>query len=376
MDGTREDIISKIKRWIHDGDSDHPICWLNGPAGFGKSSVSQTIGEYCDSNKLMAAGFFFAREVQHRSTIAHLVPTLAYQLSNFVPATRPFLQQTLGSNPYIVKQSIRHQFQKLMVEPILAVGNPAATPMVIIIDALDECGDNELMAESVDFIINACLENRDFPFRFFLTSRPEKNLQKKLEAFATRSIIYSLDLRNFDASDDIRKFLRSHFFTVQEHTQKLMRGIPRPWPSNSDIEPLVEKAGGSFRRAFEFTKFIDNEAEVGGKAEFRQQRLSFGLSRIIGPLRSSSQQISVARSDSISSISPILQETTPMAAEGSRRTIGVAGSARAERLQTHIFEPAVSNNHSQAEDCFTETTTLEGLIENLILPCAPISFRF
>jgi hypothetical protein len=338
----------------------------------------------------MAAGFFFTREVQHRSTIAHLVPTLAYQLSNFVPATRPFLQQTLGSDPSIVTKSISHQFQKLMVEPILAVGNSAAKPTVIIIDALDECGDKELMAESVEFIINACLENRDFPFRFFLTSRLEEHLQKKLEASAARSTIYPLDLRNFDASDDIRKFLRSHFFTVHEHTQKLMRGIPRPWPSNSDIEPLVEKAGGSFRRAFEFTKIIDDGAEVprqnlvldlGGKAEFRQQRLSSRLSRIVRPSRSSSQQISASASkhvptSSISSISPILQEPTPMAAEGSRRTFGVAGSAQAERLRTHNFEPAVSNNHSWAEDCFTETTTLEGLIENLILPCAPISFRF
>lgn len=305
----------------------------------------------------MAASFFFAQDAQHRSTIAHLVSTLAYQLSNSVPETRPFLQQALGSDLSILSRPLSHQFQKLMVEPILAVGDSTFTPKrpaIIVIDALDECSDKELMTESLEFITNACLENRDFPFRFFLTSRVEKHLQKKLKAFVSRLVIYPLDLRNFDASDDIRKFFRSQFFGVHEENQKLTRGIPRSWPSNSDMEALVEMAGCSFRRASEFIDIANDKADkpyqnlevvLGLKGQPRRQRPSFGLSRITKwPLHSSSPQNSGESSHaglppSICSISPILPDPTSIAAEGGRHT-------------------------------------LEGLIENLILPRAPIVFYF
>jgi hypothetical protein len=35
LEGTREPVISKIMDWAR-GDTDHPICWFYGPAGFGK----------------------------------------------------------------------------------------------------------------------------------------------------------------------------------------------------------------------------------------------------------------------------------------------------------------------------------------------------
>jgi hypothetical protein len=269
-----------------------------------------------------------------------------------------------------------------MVEPILAVRTSTPThrtAAVVVIDALDECGEKELMAKSIEFIINACLENRDFPFRFFITSRLEEHLQKKLETSAARLIVYPLDLRNFDTSDDIRKFLRSHLFTIHEKNQKLTGGISRPWLSNSDIEALVEKAGGSFRRASEF---INN---IHGKADKPHPNIEINLGHATimkWPLGSSSQQTSacetsyVASRPSISFMSPIPPEPTPLATESSQRTSGVPDDPRAEPLWAHTSDRAVPNKHSQAEDCFTETTTLEGLIENLILPRAPISFCF
>src|SRR6202044_1971607 len=53
LHGTREELIANIVRWI-DKRSGHPICWLNGPAGAGKSAVSQTVAEWCDTKKRLA----------------------------------------------------------------------------------------------------------------------------------------------------------------------------------------------------------------------------------------------------------------------------------------------------------------------------------
>src|ERR1700691_3916492 len=40
LEGTREEIIGRIVQWI---EGNKPICWLNGAAGAGKSTISRTV---------------------------------------------------------------------------------------------------------------------------------------------------------------------------------------------------------------------------------------------------------------------------------------------------------------------------------------------
>jgi hypothetical protein len=118
--------------------------------------------------------------------------------------------------------------------------------MVILIDALDECDDKELMAEFIEIITDACRGNNPFPFRIFFRSRVEEHLRKKLESPLAHSVIYPLALPDFDASGDIHKFFQSRFATIYQENHRLMRDIPLPWPSYWDLENLVKKAMGSF----------------------------------------------------------------------------------------------------------------------------------
>jgi hypothetical protein len=90
LQGTREDVISDIVRCVK-GD-DRPICWLSGSAGSGKSAISQTIAKRYDDKGRLLASFFFLRGAGDRSVIAHLIPTLAYQVSHSIPATKPLIE--------------------------------------------------------------------------------------------------------------------------------------------------------------------------------------------------------------------------------------------------------------------------------------------
>jgi hypothetical protein len=63
---------------------------------------------------------------------------------------------------FIIRQALHYQFQKLVIEPILAVTdtNPAMTPMIIFIDALNKCDDKDLMAEFIEIVADGYRGNR------------------------------------------------------------------------------------------------------------------------------------------------------------------------------------------------------------------------
>jgi hypothetical protein len=134
--------------------------------------------------------------------------------------------------------------------------------VIIFVDALDECDDKDLMAEFIEIVADAYRGNRQLPLRVFITSRVEEHLRKKLEAPAARSMIYHLSLQDFDAADDIRKFFEHRFATIYEENHRLMRDVPLPWPSWSDLETLVRKASGSFIFAFTLIEFVDDGADL------------------------------------------------------------------------------------------------------------------
>jgi hypothetical protein len=144
--GTRQEVIGHILQWI-DGNTDKPMCWLHGAAGSGKSAISKTIAELCATSNRLAGCFFFLRGAGRRSRITHFISTLAYHLALSVPATRPYIKSVLQRNYHITHQSLEYQFQKLITEPIQSVVVPL--PMVIIIDAVDECDDKAMIADFI-----------------------------------------------------------------------------------------------------------------------------------------------------------------------------------------------------------------------------------
>jgi hypothetical protein len=303
-------------RLIDEG-RDRPICWLNGPAGSGKSAVAQTIAEICDDYHILAGSFFFSGD---GNKIARIIHTLAYQLSVSVPATKPLIQQVLHNDRSIVQLSPSHQFRKLLIEPYLATRDASATPYVIVFDALDKCSDIDLMVNFIEIVTSACLEDRLFPFHILLTSTVEEHLRKKLEAPTARSIIYPLDIRNFDASDGIHRFFLSQFPRIYGEKSMCEQGISWPWPSDLDVEALVKIAAGSFHNAVKIVDFIEDGADV--------------------PHRK---------------LMAALKAKTP-------RTLSSAG-AQTEPLW-------ITTN------CNLKAISLENLIDFLILPCAYINSKF
>lgn len=242
-----------------------PICWLSGPAGSGKSAISQTVAERYAAKGNLIGSFFFLRGAGDRSSIIRIIPTLAYQLSLAVPATKLLIQDVIRDEPAIFSHSRKYQFKRLIVEPMVAIRKsilahqPWAKSMVIVIDALDECDDKALMAEFIGVLIDVFHENRHLPLRVIVTSRVEEHIRQILDTPAASSVTHHLSLQGFDARPDIRQFFRFAFSTIYAENSPVMRNVPLPWPSQSDLDTLTEKSDGLFIFAIALVNMIRSE---------------------------------------------------------------------------------------------------------------------
>ncbi|TFK42109.1 hypothetical protein BDQ12DRAFT_762241, partial [Crucibulum laeve] len=255
--GTRLKVISEIEKWIKHSDN-CPILWLNGPAGSGKSAISQTIAEHYAAQNQLAASFFFLRGTGRRSSLWHLIPTLAYQVSMFDPAAKFILIDIMNNEPNLHRgQALYHQLVKLLINPIQAIGLKLPE-IIIIIDALDECNNKELISEFIKAIVDICnTPNLQLPFRHFLTSRVEEHIQEEFYKSTTQSVIKYLSLKNFDATEDIELYLKGRLSLLCKSKSRMMLGVPGPWPSKEHLERLSRNAAGSFIIASTLVNFIE-----------------------------------------------------------------------------------------------------------------------
>ena len=252
-------MIAQIRQWLDGRDNDKRavICWLNGPAGYGKSALAQTIAEGYSAEGRLLGSFFFLRGAGERSHISRLIPTLAYQISLSFPAVKPSLEKALMDEPALLGStvSLAHRFQKLILEPMHL--NTVLLPyssedvscfvkkQIIVIDALDECDDKAEMADFIDILLSASSGWTHLPFQILLTSRVEEHIRKKFDS-SEAQFLHRLELQNFDAYPDIKVYFQRMFGCIHNQNQRIMQRIPKPWPTAGDLTALLDKAGSSF----------------------------------------------------------------------------------------------------------------------------------
>ena len=269
--GTRLEVISQIKRWLDDSDKRAAICWLNGPAGYGKSALAQTIAEHYAAKDRLLGSFFFLRGAGERSHISRLIPTLAYQISLSVPAAKSSLKRALHHEPTLLEPSVSlaHKFQKLIIDPthvrtpkiLSGIGafSHFAKQRILIIDGLDECADKAEMAAFIDVLINVSLGKSHLPFRILLASRVEEHIRKRFDDSGTQSVLHRLDLANYDARLDIQVYFEKQFNCIYDQNLRMMQRISKPWPSTEDLAVLLNKAGSSFAFATTLIQFVGGD---------------------------------------------------------------------------------------------------------------------
>jgi hypothetical protein len=252
LENTRVDILTLVIRWASDPTSTQRVLWLHGPAGSGKSTISTTLADRFRHSQQLGAFLFFDRDVTERSNPAKVAPTLAYQLSSFYPDIGDLITAAIDNTPQTLILSTHSQFQDLLVDPLSGIeSSPAKSQIVLIIDALDECGT----VHDRSALVNALAEqSAHFPstFRFVITSRPDRDIRLAFES-QPHVLTLELDLLSTAAKEDILAYFRHHMNIIRKKN-KYLNG---DWPGKKKINALARRASGLFVWASIACNFID-----------------------------------------------------------------------------------------------------------------------
>ena len=253
LKGTRKEVLWQIEHWLAD-KQDQRVFWLNGLAGTGKSTIAQTFAEISFADGKLGASFFCSRDFEDRSNLQGIFPTLAFQLAYRYPLFREQLLQVLRANPDIGRESLCSQLEKGIVGPLKATH----IQTLIIIDALDECKDEE-PASAILSILSRYVDQIP-TVKFFITGRPERRIRSGFRLAALRPIteVFKLhDVQRSSVDVDIKLFFNTHLTEIAKHQS--YSDLTEEWPSTSDINILCEKAGGLFIYASTVVRFVSSQ---------------------------------------------------------------------------------------------------------------------
>lgn len=243
MPGTREDVIEEILGWVED-DGRRQMCWLEAPAGSGKSTIAQTIAERCEEAGILAASFFFSRKVHDQSSTDRFFPTIAFQLLKSTPDLKPLILESFRADPTILDLVLRKQLTGLILDPMKRLPSwVILPPMIVVIDAYDECQDEVLAEEALLLLFETIPKN--YPsIKIFITSRPEQYIRTIIEDHLSVTKVIKLSTE-YDAAKDIQLFLEQKFSEIYSKYAGRRR-LGQPWPAEAEIDVLVQRSANLF----------------------------------------------------------------------------------------------------------------------------------
>ena len=262
---TRVAVINEIMTLANDEEKNAFFMWLYGPAGSGKTAITDSIAELCHDEGKLAASFFFSRGADGRRDATHFVSSIACQLAMAIPEMQEWVSAAVDRDPMIFSRSLSTQMQALIVKPLNEAAEAGGSvqsvllsrPRFIIIDGLDECGDPKSQTDILQVLLNA-VQQLSIPLFFFIASRPEYHIRDMFNRDQFNSVTNRIILDDkYDPDADIERYLRSAFDDIKcQHP--LSVHLPEVWPTDEEIMRIVQKSSGHFIYATTVVRFVES----------------------------------------------------------------------------------------------------------------------
>jgi hypothetical protein len=235
LPNTREALLEDIWKWIDTADVKGiaSIFCLTSVAGAGKSAIAHTVAQRCHDEGVLASSFFFNREVAGRNDPKMLLSTIARDLAGQSKGLCEQISLAIESDRSLATASISRQFGPLILAPCLRY--PADRPLVIVIDALDEGYNNELLK-----ILRDEIPKLPGTFRIFLTFRVIRDINKFM-AQVNHVRPRSIDIHERTNLEDIAIYIKHELKNVAE-----LQELGDDWPDQHLADEFTRKAEGLF----------------------------------------------------------------------------------------------------------------------------------
>lgn len=250
---TRVDILHQIMKWSAD-PCQKTIFWLNGMAGTGKSTIARTITHTLKEQKRLAANFFFSRGRGDLSHTGKLFSTVAFQLAATSEPLKHYISEAIAEDENIYHQSMRDQWTKLVYQPLSKLEGDSRSPLILVFDALDECGRQDDVRTLLQLLTEA-KNLKNVQLGVLVTSRPEIPISLGFRAIS-ETVHEDFVLHDISADvirHDISVFLRHELSKIKDE-----RLLPFDWPGEPKLEILVERSSKLFIYAATVCRFIQD----------------------------------------------------------------------------------------------------------------------
>ncbi|KAL0580502.1 hypothetical protein V5O48_001489 [Marasmius crinis-equi] len=243
---TRQPLIGEILQWA-DAVNAPNLFWLHGVAGTGKSTLCNTVAQIFEGLNRLGASFRFSREVAARNDPASLFGNLAYQLARFNVQLKDRILAAIDTYGDMAGLPLSNQLRVLFVEILPSV--EFAGPVMIVIDALDEAGDEGAREEFLSALSSEAPRIPKY-VRIFITSRDEADIRSRLLPISTSRSIDSV----LDTTLDIQVFVEYRMAQIRSRYP----GLPDGWPELAARLELASRAHGLFQWAAVACRYIQS----------------------------------------------------------------------------------------------------------------------
>ncbi|KAF7979625.1 hypothetical protein HWV62_41573 [Athelia sp. TMB] len=251
LPGTQQARLKEVIDWLMT-PSDQNILWLHGAAGLGKSTIANTIAEHFGGLHRRGAFLLFDRNSPLESAPSRVITTLAFQLAQQNAAICSAVSAAIDQQPQLVSDPLGTQFKSLLVEPLCIAAKHIDGPIIIILDALDECGDAPSRRKLLDMLSQDFKQLPD-NFRILITSRPDHDIKG---ALGSCSHIHTIDL-SIASDADMRIYIKHEMGQYYKNHHEIDE-LPINWPGEEVIGRLVSYAAGLFIWAATAMKLLFN----------------------------------------------------------------------------------------------------------------------
>ena len=243
LPGTRQDVLKFVTGWLTTPSDRQNVLWLHGPAGYGKSTILTTVAEYFRDLGRLGAFIFFDRNDPAHSDPNAVIRTLAFRLASFDISIQSAICAAIESDKSIAESPLHKQFAKLLMEPLQSIGSQHVHgPVIVVVDALDECGDPRSRKSLLALLSRELVKLPSF-IRFLITSRAESDISAALSDQAN-CLEKELSVLALSNEADIYSFLCNEMVNIRQRHKTFK--LPSNWPGDSTILNLVSRSAGLF----------------------------------------------------------------------------------------------------------------------------------